>query len=247
MLCYLKLIFIPEGLWPDRKLTLPDLLEMNQRERTPYEIIYYSVYLVFEGLSFRACSRAIEPFISRSHKSIWEWYQEIGGNKQFHKLFRIGRERVKVFAIDETSIRIGEAGAFLFIAYEPFQDRILGLYFTWQPNSLSVELFLKDLVRKYGRKQVWTDGADWYSLACQSMKLKHHVYPHYSWMWEVTERAVQKLKDRLESFDDTFPCRSYGKKCHLKHVWNWINAFWLHHQPEYHAFMEEIKIDIGLR
>jgi hypothetical protein len=122
-----------------------------------------TAYISFSrGLSFRACARAIEPFIARTHKSLWECYQAIGSNKHFHKLFRLGRERVKVFAIGETAIQIGKADAFLFLAYEPFQVRILGLYFTWQPNSLSVELFLKDLVRKYGRKQVCgrMDGAD---------------------------------------------------------------------------------------
>jgi transposase-like protein len=80
-------------------------------------------------------------------------------------LFRLGRERVNVFAIDETGIRIGRVEAFLIIAYEPFEERILGLYFTWNPNSISVELFLKDLIRKYGRHQVWTDDAEWYSLS----------------------------------------------------------------------------------
>jgi hypothetical protein len=91
-------------------------------------------------------------------------------------------------------MKIGKLEAFLFVAYEPFEERILGLYFAWNPNSISVELFLKDLVRKYGHHQVWTDGAEWYALACQSMNLKHHVYPHYSWMWEVTERAVQRFE-----------------------------------------------------
>jgi transposase-like protein len=217
---------------------------MNQRERTPFEVIYYAVYLVFEGLSFRASARAIEPFIKRSHKSVWEWCQEIGQDRSFHRLFRLGRERVNVFAVDETGIKIGKCEAFLFIAYEPFQDRILGLYFTWNPNSISVEIFLRDLCRKYGRHQVWTDGADWYSLACESMNLHHHVYTHYSWMWEVTERAVQRLKDRVESFDDLFPCRSYGEKCRLKHIWNWINVFFLHHQPEYKAFIDQIKLTL---
>ena len=209
--------------------------------------MYYAVYLVFEGLSFRASARAIEPFVKRSHKSVWSWCQEIGQDKSFHRLFRLGRERVKVFAIDETQIKIGNLDAFLFIAYEPFVNRILGLYFAWHPNSISVELFLRDLIRKYGRHQVWTDGADWYPPACESMNLRHHVYPHYSWLWEVTERAVQKLKDRLESFDDMFPCRSYGTRCRLKHVWNWINAFLLHQQPEYNEFIDQIKLDIALR
>lgn len=156
-------------------------------------------------------------------------------------LFRLGRERVKIFAIDETGITVAGSQAFLFIAYEPFEKRILGLYFAWNPNSLSVEIFLKDLLRKYGRHQVWTDGADWYSLACESLKLKHHVYMHGSWLWEVMERTIQRLKDRTESFDDLFPCRSHGLKCKFVHINNLINVFWLQNQPVYQSYMKAIK------
>ncbi len=35
------------------------------------------------------------------------------------------RERVKIFAVNETGITIAGMQAFLFIAYEPFEDRIL--------------------------------------------------------------------------------------------------------------------------
>lgn len=146
-------------------------------------------------------------------------------------MFRLGRERVNIFAIDETRITIAGMSAFLFIAYEPFEGRILGLHFSWTPNSIAVEMFLRDLCRKYGRHPVWTDGAEWYSLACESMNLKHHVYVHGSWLWEVTERAVQRLKDITESFDDLFPCKSHGERCKLRHVQNWIGVFFLHHQP----------------
>ena len=138
--------------------------------------MYYAIYLVFEGLSFRACSRAIEPFVNRSYVAVWQWCQKIGSYEKMHRLFRLGRERVKIFAIDETGVKIAGEDAWLFVAYEPFANRILGLYFAWNHNSISVEMFLQDLIRKYGRHQVWTDGAEWYSLACQSMDLKHHVY-----------------------------------------------------------------------
>lgn len=77
-----------------------------------------------------------------------------------HKLFRLGRERIKIFAIDETGVKIGGEEGWLFIAYEPFANRILGLYFARNHNSISVGIFLKDLIRKYGRHPVWTDGAD---------------------------------------------------------------------------------------
>jgi putative transposase len=206
--------------------------------------MYYAVYLVFEGLSFRACARAIKPFVKRTHKAVWDWYQDIGSDERFHRMFRLGRERVSIFAIDETGITIAGMQAFMFVAYEPFEDRILGLYFSWTANSISVEMFLNDLIKKYGRHPVWTDGADWYKLACNSMNLKHHVYLHGSWLWEVMERSVQRLKDRTESFDDLFPCRSIGKKCGFKHIRNWINMFFLHHQPEYQLFIEEIEYEL---
>ncbi len=89
--------------------------------------------------------------------------------------------------------------------------------------------------------RVWTDAADWYSLACESMNLKHHIYLHGSWLWEVMERTVQRLKDRTESFDDLFPCRNHGEICKLEHISNWINVFWLHHQPLYQSFIKAIK------
>jgi putative transposase len=179
--------------------------------------------------------------MKRSHKAVWDWYQDIGSDKSFHRLFRLGRERVKMFAVDETGITVAGMQAFLFIAYEPFEDRILGLHFAWTPNSISVGIFLEDLIKKYGRHPVWTDGAEWYSLACESMNLKHHVYEHGTWLWEVMERAVQRLKDRTEAFDDLFPCRNHGDKCKFVHIYNWINVFWLHHQPMYQSFIKAIK------
>jgi len=67
---------------------------MMERERTPLEIIYYAVYLVFEGLSFRVRSRAIEPSVKRSYVAVWEWCQEIGSDEKMYMLFRLGRERI---------------------------------------------------------------------------------------------------------------------------------------------------------
>lgn len=113
--------------------------------------MYYAVYLVFEDLSFRACARAIKPFVKRTHKIVWDWYQKIGSDESFHKMFRLGHERINIFAIDETGITISGIQVFMFIAYEPFEDRILELHFSWTANSISVEMFLHDLIKEYGR------------------------------------------------------------------------------------------------
>ncbi|MHB2036335.1 MAG: hypothetical protein ACYCPW_06290, partial [Nitrososphaerales archaeon] len=57
-------------------------------------------------------------------------------------------------------------------------------------------------------------------------------------VWELIGRQIQRLKDMTECFDDTFPCRSVGVKCRLKHVKNCINVFFLHQQPEFIEFTE---------
>jgi hypothetical protein len=52
--------------------------------------------------------------------AVWQWCQEIGSNERMHKMFRLGRERIKIFAIDETGVKVAGEDAYLFVAYEPF-------------------------------------------------------------------------------------------------------------------------------
>ena len=46
-------------------------------------------------------------------------------------------------------------------------------------------------------------------------------------MWEKyhRERTIQYVKDRTESFDDYFPCRSERRRCKLEHILNWFKMF----------------------
>ena len=39
------------------------------------------------------------------------------------------------------------------------------------------------------------------------------------------ERVNQYLKDRIESFDDYYPCMQKDDGCNLFHVYNWIQFF----------------------
>ncbi len=75
-------------------------LSMIIREGTLILVIVYAVYLVFEGLSLRACSRAIRPFAIRSHKSVWMWMQELVPLEAWFKA-----RRARLFLIDETMER----------------------------------------------------------------------------------------------------------------------------------------------
>jgi len=51
------------------------------RERTPVEIILYSVFLYLTGLSFRRVSSTIKPFIKRSRTFVWEWGSSKSGKR----------------------------------------------------------------------------------------------------------------------------------------------------------------------
>src|SRR5829696_7647764 len=57
--------------------------------------------------------------------------------------------------------------------------------------------------------------------ACRVLKLKHYL--HSSIEKSLMERVNQYFKDRIESFDDYYPC--IGNECNLFHVHNWIQFF----------------------
>ena len=159
----------------------------------------------------------------------------------------MGRERVKVFCIDETGIKIGGLEAFLFIAYEPFEDRILGLYF-----RLASKLDIRGAIPEGSIQEIRTPPCvdRRRGVVRSRMRIDECETPCiFARRVDVggNRKSCAETQRRIESFDDTFPCRSYGEKCHLKHVWNWINVFFLHHQEEYQSFLEEIKLDLSLR
>ena len=81
------------------------------------------------------------------------------------------------------------------------------------------------LVEKYGRHTVYTDGGTWYDEACNILRLKHYL--HSPLEKSLMERVNQYFKDRIESFDDYYPCRlqKENSECNLFHVYNLIQFF----------------------
>ena len=69
---------------------------------------------------------------------------------------------------------------------------------------------------------MYTDGGTWCDEACNVIGLKHIV--HSSIEKSLMERVNQYLKDRIESFDDYYPCMQ-KKDCNLFYVYNWIQFF----------------------
>ena len=110
----------------------------------------------------------------------------------------------------------------LWIAIEPIEKVILDMHISFERSILVAERFLQELIRKYGKYPVSTDGGTWYpSQACKFLKLKYHT--HSSYEKSIIEQTIQYIKDRTESFDDYFPCQK--DNCKLQHIKNWFNLF----------------------
>ena len=188
-----------------------------ERNKTSTIIVMYSLYLYYLGLSLRNTSKALTIFRDqkRSYVSIWNWIQRFG-SCQIYK-----RKRVTAFIIDETIIQIGNQHFWLWFCIEPVHSSVLGIYISEERNMRIAEKFIRSLVSIYGKHTVYTDGGTWYDEACNIIGLKHYL--HSPLEKSLIERVNQYLKDRVESFDDYYPCIT--NECNLFHVYNWIQFF----------------------
>jgi putative transposase len=195
------------------------------RARTKPKHMVYAMHLYFLGLSLRNTSKALSclHIVNRSHTAIRDWIQKYKPKRLFFK-----RSKISEFVIDETQIKIGSELIWLWVAIDPKSRQILALSISKERNMFVAERFISRLVKSYGKHSVSTDGGTWYPQACRFLKLKHHL--HLPLEKSLIERTMQYVKDRTESFDDYFPCRS--KNCKLKHVKNWLNLFTDYHNKE---------------
>ena len=202
---------------------------MFERERTKPYVIRYALYLYFLGLSLRNTSKALEPFVNRSYVAIiWYWIQEYNPK---HIYPNKRKSRITAFIVDETQIQIGSTQAWLWVATEPINRMLIGVYLSRHRNTLIAEAFLRSLVELYGKHTVYSDGGTWYPEACSSLGLKHRL--HTSFVKSIVERAMEYVKDRTECFDDYYPCRK-KLDCDLNHVYQWFVLFiFLHNLKSY--------------
>ena len=198
----------------------------GKRDRTPSDYIDYGLYLYFLGLSLRNVVKALSylHIVKRSHVAIWKWIQKFCHKKMSSPK----RNKISEYIVDETLLKVGSELIWLWVAIEPVNGQILAQNMTQDRNMLIAERFLSGVVRDYGNHPVSTDGGTWYPMACQFLKLDHHI--HSPLEKSMIERKMQYIKDRTEGFDDYFPCRT--KNCKLKHVLNWINLFVTYHNKE---------------
>ena len=133
---------------------------MFKRNRTSSKYIYYyALKLYFSGLSLRKTSEHLSAFIKRNHVSIWNRIQRYNKPRYLKK-----RKKVSEFIIDETLLKVRNEFVWLWIAIEPIDKIILGIRISFKRTMLVAERFLQqELVRKYGKHPVSTDGSGtWY-------------------------------------------------------------------------------------
>jgi putative transposase len=192
------------------------------RERTSLWVMLYGVYLYYCCGGLVRASRALEPYVKRSHVAVWKWVQRLA---PIADRLDVDRRVVRCLLVDETMIRVGGLQAWVWVAFEPHLRCFLAFHLSWQQSSLAAYLFLKELRARYGRRPIYTDGAGWYPPACRWLRLEHHVYAG-EWR-SLMERMNQYLKDRTEAFDDLFPC--FKEDCDLNHVHNWMSLYRFYH------------------
>ena len=97
---------------------------------------------------------------------------------------------------------------------------------------VAIERFLSEVVKRYGLHSVSSSdggGGTWYPpQAYRFIKLVHHI--HSSFEKSIIERTIQYVKDRMEDFDDYFPCKK--NKCKLNHIKQWLKLFADKHNQE---------------
>lgn len=78
--------------------------------------------------------------------------------------------------IDETQIKVGNDYFWLWVAIELNNKSILDIYLSAERNMFVAQNFIRNLVNKYGKHTVSTDGGTWYPYACKFLKLRHIIF-----------------------------------------------------------------------
>jgi putative transposase len=72
----------------------------------------------------------------------------------------------------------------------------------------------------YGKHSISIDNGGWYP-STDLQILQDKALSSFLLRKSIIERTIQYIKDRIEGFDDYFPCRKYN--CKLKHIIHLMN------------------------
>jgi putative transposase len=197
-------------------------MDIVKRIRTNAAIIAYGLYLYFNSKTYRFASKSLEPITKRTHVSIWKWVQKYAS---LTDRFVIGGRRIKDVFVDETLLKINGENYWLWLAYEPNLHVCLLFHISRERTIFVCYQFFKQIRTKFGNKLIiFIEGAQWYTDACRWLRFKHFIYG--TQLKNIMERFIQHIKDRIECFDDNFPCRI--KRCSRQHVDNWLRMYILY-------------------
>ncbi len=102
-------------------------------------------------------------------------------------------------------IKAGSEFIWVWVAIEPKNKVILVLSISKERNMFVIaERFPYYIVKEYRKYPVPADGANGIH---NHANYKLELYTHSSYEKSLIERTIQYIKDRIESFDDHFPCK----------------------------------------
>jgi putative transposase len=112
----------------------------------------------------------------RNHVSIRNWIQKYRPQK-----LKASRRRILEYIVDETMLKVESEYIWLWVAtIEPPNRQILALSISKERSMFLAERYLSNLIKVHGKHPVSTDGGGtWYPMACQFLKLDHHIHSSY--------------------------------------------------------------------
>ncbi len=186
------------------------------RERTPIEIMLYSIFLYLCKFSLRDVIMAIRIFVKRSRTAVWKW---------LHKFGRILKECIAdempdVVVIDETMLKIGDMKFWFWFVLDPENRKIVLFMISRSRTDLVCKKLVNKMRDMYGRLPsiAITDGGPWY-FALKRYGISHKVVS--GGIRSYVERVIETVKDRTRVFDNYFP----SKRWKIAHVETWLSLY----------------------
>ena len=186
------------------------------RERTPVEIMLYSVFLYLCKFSLRDVVMAIRIFIKRSRTAIWTWLQKFGNILEGH----IADKMPDVVIIDETSLKIGDMNFWFWFVIHPETRKIVFFMISRSRTNIACKKLIRKMWEMYGRlpSVAITDGGSWY-LILRRYGIYHEIVS--GGIRNYIERLIETIKDRTKVFDHYFP----SKRWKIRHVDLWFSIY----------------------
>jgi len=186
------------------------------RERTPVEIILYSVFLYLSRLSLRRVCSTIAPFIKRSRTFVWKWVHKFGGILRDCYSDRLP----EVVVIDQTPLKVRDMYLWFWFVIDPKSRKLVFFMITRSRTNLACKKLLRGTQRMYRclPSVAITDSGSWY-LMLRRYGIEHKVVS--GGIRNYIERLIETIKDRTRVFDNYFP----SERWKVEHVYRWLNLY----------------------